>query len=73
MSSESEASVSLWQWVIASGGQTWLGVNDQKLWPWVAMRQLAAYKDMHMEAEESTALEVITKQWLVKTQQTEKT
>jgi hypothetical protein len=36
------------------------------------MRQLAAGKDVNMEAEESTASGVITKQGLVKTQQTEK-
>jgi hypothetical protein len=37
------------------------------------MRQQAASKDMNREAEESTVLGAITKQQMVKTQQTEKT
>jgi hypothetical protein len=37
------------------------------------MRQSIAGKDVNMEAEESTALEAVIKQRLVKTQQTEKT
>jgi hypothetical protein len=40
---------------------------------WVVVRQLLASKDVYPEAEESTALKAVTKQRLVKTQQTEKT
>jgi hypothetical protein len=59
--------------VVASGGQTRLGVNGQELRPLGAMRRSAAGKDESTEAEESTALRAVTKQRLVKTQQTDKT
>jgi hypothetical protein len=61
------------KWVVASGGQMLLGVNGQQLLPWGAMRQSVAGKDVNMEAEESTVLGAITKEWLAKTGQTEKT
>jgi hypothetical protein len=38
----------------------------------LVVRQLLASKDMNTEAEEATALEAITRQQLVKIQQTEK-
>jgi hypothetical protein len=39
----------------------------------LVVRQLPASKDVNMEAEEVTALEAVTRQKLVKIQQTEKT
>jgi hypothetical protein len=39
----------------------------------VAVRQSPASKDVSTEAEEATALEAVTRQWLVKIQQTEET
>jgi hypothetical protein len=40
---------------------------------WLAIRMSPACKDMNMELDGSTALEAITRQRLVKTQQTEET
>jgi hypothetical protein len=58
--------------VVASGGQTCLGVHGQELRPLGGMRQPPAGKDVNKEAEESTVLGAVTKQRLVKPQQTEK-
>jgi hypothetical protein len=53
--------------MVASGGQMGIGANSQELW------ESPASKDVNTEAEESTVLGAVTKQRLVKTQQTEKT
>jgi hypothetical protein len=59
--------------MVASGGQTRLGVNGQELRPWGAMTQSVAGEYFNMEAEESTVLGSVTEKRFVKTQQTEKT
>jgi hypothetical protein len=72
-SSESEVSASLCWWVVANSGQARLG----SIWPGVAAtisyETVGSRKDMTTEAEEYTVLGALTKQRLMKTQQTEKT
>jgi hypothetical protein len=57
---------------VASGGQTRLGFSGQELRPWRVIRLSVAEKGVNREAEESTVLGAVTKQWLEKIQQTEK-
>lgn len=64
------------KWVLARDsewGQTRQGVIGQEVQTCRAMRQSVASKDVNTEAEESMALGAVTKQWLLKRQQTEKT
>jgi hypothetical protein len=50
-----------------SGGQKPLGVNGQEKKPRGAMRLIVESKDVNIEDKEATALEVVTKQLLMKT------
>jgi hypothetical protein len=56
--------------VVASDGQTRLGLNGKELRPWGAMSQSVGSKDMKMEADESAVLGAIIKQCLVKPEKT---
>jgi hypothetical protein len=65
---QSSVSTSQQYWLVASEGQTRLGVNGQGSRPWGSVRQSAARMDVNTEAEASTALRAISRRLMVKTQ-----